>query len=280
MYLAEIHGKLSTENENREDILTSNVFSFLKYADRSLFLRQFLALLGLKVSIDDVLHTEFRFWPSFTDGTQPDLLIITGPYYLLIEAKYHSGFGKATPIKKHQLVREIEGGAFEAATLDKKFKILIVTADYYFKPEIYKDIPSHHSDDLIWINWQKIAFLIFGILDQNPVISLETKLFAEDLYRLLLKKNLRNFEGGKVLSQVSNLKNFRDNIFFQAITARYRGDFLGFLPVMEAFPGISPPEITLFFEPKRRFFQFPGVLFDMVALPEENLFLKGGNQHE
>jgi hypothetical protein len=28
MYLAEIHGKLSAENENKEDILTSNVFSF------------------------------------------------------------------------------------------------------------------------------------------------------------------------------------------------------------------------------------------------------------
>ena len=29
MYLAEIRGKLSKDNENREDILTSNVFSFL-----------------------------------------------------------------------------------------------------------------------------------------------------------------------------------------------------------------------------------------------------------
>ena len=34
MYLAEIHGKLSMENENKEDILTSNVFSFFKYANR------------------------------------------------------------------------------------------------------------------------------------------------------------------------------------------------------------------------------------------------------
>lgn len=32
MYLAEIRGKLSKENENREDILTSNVFSFVQTA--------------------------------------------------------------------------------------------------------------------------------------------------------------------------------------------------------------------------------------------------------
>jgi hypothetical protein len=237
-------------------------------------------MLGLDVSLDEALETEFHFWPSFADGTQPDLVIISGSYYLLVEAKYHSGFGKATPTRKHQLVREIEGGAFEAGNLEKKFKILIVTADYYFKPEIYEDIPSHHLQDLKWINWQKIAFLIFSILEQNQNISPETKLFAEDLYRLLLKKNLRNFEGKKVLGQTRKLPNFQDNIFFQANTASYRGDFIGFLPAMETVPNIKSISDNLFFEPQKRFFQFSSIMSDMITEPIDNLFFKGGKHYE
>ena len=38
MYLAEIHGKLSAKLERKEDILTSNVFSFFKYSNRSKYL--------------------------------------------------------------------------------------------------------------------------------------------------------------------------------------------------------------------------------------------------
>ena len=51
MYLAEIHGKLSRKQENQEDILTSNVFSFFKYAPRNIFLSAFIQNLGLNVSL-------------------------------------------------------------------------------------------------------------------------------------------------------------------------------------------------------------------------------------
>ena len=88
-------------------------------------------LLKLPVSAEDAVKAEFRFWPSFTDGTQPDLVVIVGTYYLLIEAKYHSGFSEETlNCKKHQLVREIEGGAYEAKDINKSFRIIVVTGDY------------------------------------------------------------------------------------------------------------------------------------------------------
>ncbi len=38
MYLAELHGKLLSKLEKREDILTSNVFSFFKYSNRNRYL--------------------------------------------------------------------------------------------------------------------------------------------------------------------------------------------------------------------------------------------------
>ena len=37
MYLAELHGKLSSKVQKMEDVLTSNVFSFLKYSEREVF---------------------------------------------------------------------------------------------------------------------------------------------------------------------------------------------------------------------------------------------------
>jgi len=94
VYLAEIHGKLSNNNENREDILTSNVFSFFKYANRQVFLYALMQFLSLDISNTALNDAEFIFWPTYTDNTEPDLVIIIGSYYLLVETKYHSGFGK------------------------------------------------------------------------------------------------------------------------------------------------------------------------------------------
>ena len=100
MYLAELHGKLSSRVERMEDILTSNVFSFFKYSSRDIFLKNYLNKLGFNISDQEAEEAEFRFWPIFEDGTEPDLVIIIGNYYLLIEAKYFSGFSEG--IKKDE----------------------------------------------------------------------------------------------------------------------------------------------------------------------------------
>jgi len=44
MYLAELHGKLSSKIQRMEDLLTSNVFSFFKYSTREIFLKEYLSL--------------------------------------------------------------------------------------------------------------------------------------------------------------------------------------------------------------------------------------------
>ena len=94
MYLAEFRGKLSSRVERMEDVLTSNVFSFFKYSNRDIFLKNYLNKLGFNISNQEAEGAEFRFWPVFEDGTEPDLVIMVGNYYLLIEAKYFSEFSK------------------------------------------------------------------------------------------------------------------------------------------------------------------------------------------
>jgi hypothetical protein len=53
MYIAEIHCKFAPHEERKEDILTSNVFSFFKYAKRNIFLYKLLKLLGLNITTHD-----------------------------------------------------------------------------------------------------------------------------------------------------------------------------------------------------------------------------------
>jgi hypothetical protein len=50
MFIAEIKGKLSHNIEEKEDVLTSNVFSFFKYADRKAYLKPFLAELDIIIT--------------------------------------------------------------------------------------------------------------------------------------------------------------------------------------------------------------------------------------
>ena len=124
MYLAELKGKLSRNLSNTkpndkkvnfeeaEDILTSNVFGFLKYADRQVYLGAFLRELELPAK--DLEEAEFQFWPTYPDGTEPDVIIIAGRYYILIEAKKNANFGTSSEENKKQLYREyIEGSNYE-----------------------------------------------------------------------------------------------------------------------------------------------------------------------
>ena len=80
MYIAEIRGKFSEEGQNKEDVLTSNVFSFFKYADRKIYLKHFLEKLDidLQLSDKDAANAVFEFWPRYDDRTEPDVISMWG----------------------------------------------------------------------------------------------------------------------------------------------------------------------------------------------------------
>jgi len=70
MYLVEIRGKLSSRLENMEDILTSNVFSFFEYANRTVFLKGYLHELGFEICEHEAIEVVFDFWPRYEDSTR------------------------------------------------------------------------------------------------------------------------------------------------------------------------------------------------------------------
>lgn len=254
MYIAELQGKLSTADERKEDILTSNVFSFFKYANRQIFLKSFLDLIGLQLETHEYDNAEFIFWPTYQDRTEPDLIILVGSYYLLIEAKLYSGFGTASEFSAYQLSREIAEGKLEAQNLEKEFHLIAVTA-HYAKHQFIAENPEFSRSNIIWVNWHQIALLLYKILNSDEKLDIESKSFATDLYNLLIKKNLRKFAGQEILIDMSPLKQNTSILFFDAITSKYRGDFIGFQKSLGSFSQLQPGKIIFFDRPRKHFFE-------------------------
>ncbi len=272
MYLAELHGKFSPKTERKEDVLTSNVFSFFKYCNRIIFLKKYLEMLDFQISVDDVNNAEFIFWPRFEENTEPDLVIRVGGYYILFEAKYFSDFDGETSTNKAQLIRELEGGKLEAKNYNESFFLVAITADYCEKPERFQSIPSKFIALLKWTNWQKVTTLIQHVLEGDKLLTNEEGEFAGDLYRLLCKKGLREYIGIEIFSNLRYKPMRFDSIFFKAETASYRGAFIGFCSCLTSEAKFKIPPDSIFFSTK--FFD-PLAKISAIISIKSPMFFKG-----
>ena len=274
MYLAEIHGKIPPNLERLEDLLTSNIFSFFKYTNRQFFLQKYLRLLDILVTDHEAENAEFRFWPRLDDDTEPDLVLVAGPHYLLFEAKYFSDFGVETENRKAQLIREIEGGMMEARNEGKLFQMIAITADHSYQKDRFSIIPKKYLHLFKWTNWQGITAFLQNTLEENPKISKNNSAFAIDLYRLLVKKNLRDYIGTQIFYNLQMDLTARQIVFFDSKTARFRGDFIGFMNSLQSDKKIRPRSIKIIEKENRRFF---AALDEIAHLKETsgNLFFEG-----
>lgn len=255
MYIAELHGKFRPNEDRKEDILTSNVFSFFKYAKREVFLYNLLSLLDFNVERSEVTDAEFIFWPTYEDGTEPDLVIIVGKYYLLFEAKLDSGFGEGLELEKYQVLREIKGGKLEAHNIGKEFRFIAITA-HYSQHRFLEKNPYIKKLDYQWINWHQVALLVFNYLARSEMQDAETVSFAEDLYSLLIKMNLRKFAGVEALNSRTYLHLSPEYLFFDPTTSEHRGDFIGFVNALSMFPKVIPISGPYIFRREPSFFSF------------------------
>lgn len=268
MILAELHSKIPSRIEHKEDILTSNVFSFFKYSNRK-YLKDYLVGLGIVVSDKDALNAEFQFWPSYEDGTEPDLVIICGDYYILFEAKLYSDFSQKVIDKEknefeHQLEREARMGVLEAQNYTKTFILIAITSEYYKKEGKYKKI-DNLGLNFIWTNWQFVTWFLLLMLEDKS--NSQDLLYLTDLYNLLINKKLRTFISLSKLTSGPILNN-RKMIFYDVKTSMFKGEYSGFVEALENSKPIGIcPELY-----KRSFFNlniYPNLT------PKPNFFYNG-----
>ncbi|MBA7708143.1 hypothetical protein ES703_117035 [subsurface metagenome] len=261
-----------------EDILTSNIFSFFKYSTREIFLKGYLNKLGFNISNQEANEAEFIFWPRFEENTEPDLVLIVGDYYLLIEAKYFSGFAEESKKTKAQLLREIEGGKIEARNYGKDFRLIAITADHYYKENKFKIIPPDFIPHFKWTNWQSVSSFLYNILESSRDIKKQERDFALDLYNLLDKKNLRDFQGLNSLYNISAFLKSCVFVFFEARTAKFRGDFIGFMHSLSFDKKIKPLRKTVFLSSQKKIFT-PLLQLGKLKYVETPIFYKECTNH-
>jgi len=224
---AELKGKLP-EVENYEDVLTSNVFGTIKYLP---FEEGLLPILSEAVNhgTEDDFLTYFKskydldlseykigeilFWPSSEEYGKPDLVIILesicseNPNLILgIEVKYQShksGSGE----EKDQLKRYFESlqnnrssyNEISDKYLEGEFLGIIYLTSYNAKEEIEESISYienlHHNGEVrekfFRMRWKDLTRLF----KEKEAKSFSSNRIYNDIYRLLDKKNLKEFEG-------------------------------------------------------------------------------------
>jgi hypothetical protein len=234
MIIAELYGKIPGKLENKEDILTSNAFSFFKYSGRN-FLKEYLHQIGIEVSENDASKAEFLFWQKFDDRTEPDLIVICGKYYLLFEAKLHSDFSQETPTIESQIEREIKMGNLAAKNENKEFVYIAITAEYYKERKKYAKY-ENKDFKFIWTNWQAVTNFLEAILANRSFFQYRE--YANDLFLLLNKKNLRSYIGIKNM-RIDKKINFYNIVFYNRNTSKFKGEFSGFIENLGQFAQIG-----------------------------------------
>jgi hypothetical protein len=214
MLHAMLHGKLTRQEEDMEDLLTSNVFGLLRYvpADAAL-----LPFLGAAKDVISGLHLEnwlrgvvalegWTFWPALCSAgcipCEPDVDLVLSHAdgsrtRLLIEAKYRSGkssFASAESEQpKDQLAREFDNlsVAAGAAGIDR-YAVVYVTADVACPREEIEASAQEYlakrgtKPILFWLSWRTLTDVLNGdAASAYPILG--------DLRQLLLRMHLFMF---------------------------------------------------------------------------------------
>jgi hypothetical protein len=185
-----LNGKLSTDQENMEDILTSNVFGLLRYLPAEHDLLPFLAhasshdgrKLEMPVAVPGV-QAVTQFWSSLEEQgcarCEPDVLIrITWPgldgrrFLVLVEAKYLSGKSseaeESSTEPLDQLAREWGNVESLAGSEDYEPVLVYLTAAFGRSVEdILRAAEDHHRKTnrtslpftCYWLSWRHLALV-------------------------------------------------------------------------------------------------------------------------
>jgi len=217
MLKALIEGKLSREQENLEDLLTSNVFGTFSYLRPELGLIPFLGQattstgLPLRDLFADGTDVKYDFWPWLPKqvempGCEPDVLLRltnegTPTAIILVEAKYLSGKSSFEDAESthptDQLAREWRQ-LCHLGDQDSSLELVLlyVTADFSppvsdmeeAKDELQRKVPALMEQRPFrceWVSWRELSVIFAGRAE--PILV--------DLVNLAERLDLFQFDG-------------------------------------------------------------------------------------
>jgi hypothetical protein len=219
MIQALLHGKLSREQENMEDILTSIVFGVLRYLpieDGLLpFLRKSLMTDGEPGILSDIgkdAHAVYQFWPTLKErvsqggiefechACEPDLLLKIYragriPLYVLVEAKLSSGKSSGpsdeSPAPYDQLAREWDNLVCLAQKEGAEPLLIFLTSDFGIPADQIRESRNEYLQKRPgsrfacgWLTWRQSP----SVFRDNPDARLQ------DLVKLCERLDLRFFD--------------------------------------------------------------------------------------
>jgi len=236
MIEALLNGKLSREQENMEDILTSNIFGLLQYLPphRGLlpFLRSATMLEGVQQNPlkdcgfegTDSMLAEYEFWPRFAEmgcrPCEPDVLVRLSDqsaqkrFMVIIEAKYRHGKSSyasgdesdavaevPTAPPNDQLAREYDNLLRLAERENAKPLLIYLTADTAPPANDIEDSKNDFKDNSKYRDSEfRCAWLSWRHLSEvfdNP----KCDPILQDIVRLTKRLNLIFFKGVDVAAR-------------------------------------------------------------------------------
>lgn len=229
MLQALLHGKLSREQENMEDMLTSIIFGFMQYLSETTILSGFLSKAYYinedrdikqfrQLSSQNIKQVSFDYWPTWNESgcfpCEPDLVLrIDTPngdaLIILIEAKYHSGKsseaieGDNVDLSPYdQLAREWDNLISIAKHESRTPYLIYLTNDIGYpsddlsaSSEDYRRSRSSKETEAFrcfWLSWRHL----------KDSIKQTDSLIYVDLIKLLRKLNLIFYDGIAPISVV------------------------------------------------------------------------------
>ena len=241
MTLAEIHGKISETgtnlSERMEELLTSDIFGCVRYLLPQNVLLPFLrtarSFHGNTLTIPDtIIKVHYSFWPPLKllgrIPCEPDVVLgleTEGSqiHLVLVEAKYYSGLSSEEDERvepNDQLARELDNLDVLSCTtlgwgahLEIASRVLLfVTQDMGIpRALLAKSLDEytrkrHKSGDIYWASWRFLPLILEGSLEKEP--APENKAVLEDMIALLLRKELRMFDGVEPIAEYFTLPEF------------------------------------------------------------------------
>ena len=157
--------------------------------------------------------------------------------------------------------------------------MIAITADYYYKERNFEILTSSHLRDFKWTNWQMVAGFLDKTLANAINIRKQDQDFALDLYTLLDKKSLRDFQGFGSLDEKGFNFNRPTFVFFEARTADFRGAFIGFTDSLLFDNQLTPSPDNVFWSGQKIRFS-PLLKFKTLNKPQTPIFFKEDQKYD